>query len=199
MKGAEKALMYYKGCKAKSEQEKQLFKIEFERMKLIEEERKQTAEIEMNDIFNRMALKGIVISIAMAWFQQTTGSYLITNYAYLIFKISGTVLSIDASAIILAIAQIIGGLVSTQLGDTFDRKTTLHVSLLGSATGLFIFAIYSYMQQTGHDVSNYLWLPVICLSVVMFISSAGVMPLANICAIENFPRKVFRIFINSYQ
>lgn len=182
--------MYYKGCNSKNDREKSILKAEFEQMKLIEEERKKNSQIQLQDFCNRLAIKGIVTSIAMSWFMQTTGSVIIMNYASLIFGISGTALSIDASGIILAVIQILGGLVSTQLGDTFGRKTTLFISLFGSAFGLFTFTVYSYLRQNGYDVSSYLWLPVVCLSLIIFISSAGIVALANTCTVENFPPKV---------
>lgn len=186
--------MYYKGCSKKNDHEKRILKAEFEQMKLSEEERKKNSQIQLKDFCNRMALKGIITSIAMSWFMQTTGSVIIMNYASLIFGISGTALSIDASGIILAVIQILGGLVSTQLGDTFGRKTTLITSLFFSAFGLFTFAAYSYVRQNGYDVSSYLWLPVMCLSLIIFISSAGIVALCNTCTVENFSPKVSKYF-----
>lgn len=191
---AEKALMFYKGCSGKSEREKSDLREEFNRIKSIEEQRRNDSKIKLKDFCNKMALKGIATSLVMAWFPQTTGVFVITNYASSIFRNSGSALSVEVSTILLAIAQIFGGLVSTQLGDAFGRKATMLLSMLGSSVGLFIFAAYSYMQQNGFDVSNYLWLPVICLSFVMFISSAGIVALCNTCVVENFPPKVSKYF-----
>lgn len=182
--------MFYKGFNIKSDREKSLFKMEFEQMKLAEEERKKSPKLKTKDFCNRIALKGFGTSIAISWFFQTTGCYIITNYASLIFEISGSALSIHASAICLACIQLLGGLVSTQLGDTFSRKKTLIISLFGSAIGLFTFAAYSYLRHTGYDVSKYMWQPVMCLSLVIFISSSGIVALANTVTLENFPPKV---------
>lgn len=193
---AEKALMYYKGCEGKTDIEKTLLTAEFDRLIQIEEERKKNEKLEFNDFFNRMAFKGIATSIAMAWFIQITGSFFITNYASLIFKKSGSAFSSNVSSIILAVIQIIGGLVSTQLGDTFARRTILFTSLFGSAVGLFAFSTYLYAGQHSYDISYYTWAPELCLSVTIFMSSAGVVALANICAIENFPPKVRIHFLN---
>lgn len=160
------------------------------------EERRNSPKIQIKDFLNRMAVKGIVLSLAMSWFLQTTGCYLFTSFASIIFEKSGSSLSIQVSSIILAVVQITGGLVSTQMGDAFGRKTTLFISLSGSALGLFIFAGYMYLRHNCYDVSNYLWLPVTCISVVIFISSAGIMALSNTCAIENFPPKVNSFITN---
>lgn len=80
--------------------------------------------------------------------------------------------------------------VSTQAGDYFGRKTSLYISLFGSAVGMFAFSVYLYLQEHAYDVSNYLWVPELTLSLTMFISSAGVVALSQIVSIENFPPKV---------
>lgn len=146
------------------------------------------SKLQWGDFFNRAAMKGFITSIAMAFFMQMTGVWIVTNYASLIFETSGSILDANTSAICLAIFQIIGGLLSTQL--EFGRKTTLIVSLFGSAFGLITFAVYSYLRQIGYDVSSYLWLPVVCLSLVMFMASVGIVALANTCTVENFSLKV---------
>ncbi|XP_055296011.1 facilitated trehalose transporter Tret1-like [Sitodiplosis mosellana] len=182
--------MYYKRCTGKSDGEKSLLKAEFERIKLVEEEQKNSPKLQLNDFCNWIAVKGILTCIAVWWFTQTTGCLVFTNYASLIFAISGSSLSVDASAIILAIFQIIGGLTSTQIGDAFGRKTILFTSLLGSAFGLFVLSSYLYLHHLGYQLSNYMWLPIVCLSFVMFISSGGILSLGNTCVVENFPTKI---------
>lgn len=185
---AEIAIKFYKGCNGKNEREKSLLNNEFKRMQMAEEERRMTSKFRLKDFCNRSAIKGFITSIAMSWFMQMTGTWIITNYASLIFKTSGSILDVNTSSICLAVVQILGSLVSTQV--EFSRKTTLIVSLSGSALGLFTFAVYSYLRQNGYDVSCFLWLPVVCLSLVMFISSVGIVALANTCTLENFSPKV---------
>lgn len=198
---AEKALKYYKRCEGKTDQEKTFLMAEFERLKLIVKERNMSKKLQFTDFYNRMAVKAIVTSIAMAWFIQMPGSFLFINYAMLIFHRSGTVLDPHLSSIILAIVQIVAGLVSTQLADSFGRKTTLYMSLIGSAAGLSTFTVYSYLRETGYDTSNYIWLPEVCMSIIIFCACSGIVALAHICAIENFPQKVklchFRLRSNS--
>lgn len=182
--------MYYKGSNRINAKEKILLGAEFERLKSVVEERKLNKRFQLHDLYNRMALKGIAVSFAMAWFIQMTGSFVIINFASLIFEKSGSMLGSRIASIILAVVQIIAGLVSTQFGDTFGRKTTMYISLSGTAVSLFALSVFSYLRQSGYDVSTYLWLPLFCLSLVIFISNAGIIALAHICAIENFPSKV---------
>lgn len=61
---------------------------------------------------------------------------------------------------------------------------------LGSAIGLFIFSVYMYLHHNGYDISNFTWLPVVVMSFIIFISNAGIIALANICAVENFQTNV---------
>lgn len=182
--------MFYKSVDGKSSREACLLRDEFERIQMIERERKQNPKIQPKDFYNRSALKSITIAIAMVWLFQSTGFYIIVNYASLIFKISGTALRTEISTIVLCSAQILGGLVATRLGDTFGRKTTLIISLFGSAIGLSTFAVHSYLRQNEYDVSQYKWVPEACLSFAIFISSAGICALANTFVVENFPTKV---------
>lgn len=179
--------MYYKGCAAKNDREKTYLKTEFERMKLLEEERKNSPTIRLKDFYKWSACKGILTCIAMSWFTQES---VFISYASIMFEISRSALSTDVSSIILAAVQIVGGLTSTQIGDAFGRKTILFVSLLGSALGLFIFTTYLYLLHLDYDLVNYAWLPVVCLSFTIFSSSAGITAIANTCVVENFPTKV---------
>lgn len=196
---AESALMFYKGVNTKIEKEVSLLKCEFDRLKLVVEERKLTEKLHLKDFCNRMAIKGIATSIAMAWFIQMTGGFLITNYASMIFEKSGSTMDSRISSIVLAVVQIVAGLLSTQLGDTFGRKTTLYISLSGSAVGSLTLAAYSHFHQTGYDMSLFLWVPLASLSLIIFISSVGIIALAHICAIENYPAKVsIELFQKSY-
>lgn len=163
--------MFYKRWNEHNHQHSILLECEFERLKAIDEERKRAPKTQWNDFGNRMAVKGIVMSIALAWFLQMTGCYTITNYASYIFEKSGeTVFTTNVSSIILAIVQIVGGLVSTQMGDTFGRKTTLALSLGGSTIGLISFAGYLHMRHMHYDVTDFIWLPLTALSL-MYVSA----------------------------
>lgn len=184
-------MQFYKSCNGKSDAEKSYLHAEFERLKTINDEHGKNSEIEISDFYSRMALKAIIISLGVSWFLQTTGCYIVTSFASIIFDKSGTLIGTETSSIILAAMQIFGGLLSTRLADTFGRKTTIFISLAVSAVGLFTFTIYMYLRHNGYDVSNFLWLPVVCLSLIIFISAAGVMALSNTYTVENFPTKVF--------
>lgn len=135
-------------------------------------------------------MKGLGIGLALHIFAQFSANNTITTYAVMIFQNAGTSLDSFASSIGLAIALIFGSLSTTYLADRMGRKVLNIVSLTGSAIGLLGTALYHYLYLHDYDLSAYNWMPVVNLSFVVFISSAGVMPLALVCSIENLPSKV---------
>lgn len=189
---AEKSLKYYKCFKGDTKEELNAFQLEFERLKMASGEA-AVNKFSWRDFVNRPAARGMIVATAMAWFLQMTGCFTFMSYASLIFQESGTELDNHLSAIILAVVQIFGGLLSTSFSDKFGRKVILAISLFGSALGLFSTSIYLYLRQSGLNLSDLSILPVICLSFVIFISNAGISPLSNVCAVENMPPKVTKL------
>lgn len=63
-------------------------------------------------------------------------------------------------------------------------------SLLGSAAGLFALSLYHYLNLCGNDLSAFVWLPIVSLSTVIFLSAVGIVPLSMVCSVEYLPPKV---------
>lgn len=141
-------------------------------------------------IANTAAIKGILIGIALAYLVQFTACYTILTYAVYIFEKTGTTLDPYVSSILLALMLSLGSLFTTQLADKLGRKLFMIISLSGSATGLGFLSLFLYLTKNGYDLSNYSWVPVVCLAFVIFISSAGIIPLSHVCRVENLPTKV---------
>lgn len=159
-------------------------------MKNIAERSKTFEKFNVKDFCNRNAVYGILIGLAMAWFLQLTSCFIVINYAVLVFQKSETMMSPHISAIVLALFQILGGIVSASLSDTLGRKIQLILSLAGCAVGLICLAIFSYIDQCQFDLTNYSSLPVIFLSFVIFIACAGIAPISNVVAVENLPPEI---------
>lgn len=139
---------------------------------------------------NARAVKGLIIGIFLAYFAQFSGCMTIITYAVLILKKSGTTLNPYISSIALAANLIIGNLCTAQCADKLGRKTFMIISLLGSAAGLITLSGYLYMCQIGFELQAYSWIPVASLAWLVFISSAGIIPLSHVCRVENLPTKV---------
>lgn len=88
--------------------------------------------------------------------------------------------------------QIFGNVFSAQFVDSIGRKLLILISLVGNVVGLTALALYTYLNQAGFDLSLYSWVPIVSLSFVFFITSAGIVSLASICAIEFLPSKVHK-------
>lgn len=143
---------------------------------------------------NRKAIKGMTIGIALAYFSQLTGCFTIITYAVFILERTGTTLNPYKSSIALAVMLILGNLCTTYLADKMGRKTFLIVSELGTAAGLIGLSSFLYCSKNGYDLSKIAWIPVVCLAFVVFISSAGIIPLSHVCRVENLPTKVSELF-----
>lgn len=142
-------------------------------------------------VVNRKALKCILNGSLLASLAYTTGFLVFSTYAVLIFKEAGaTNINPNISAISMAVLQMIGNLCTASFSDSLGRRTLLICSLLGSAFGIFTFALYCYTRSIGYDVVAFEWIPVLCLSFVLFSASVGVVPLVFICMVEHMPFKV---------
>lgn len=139
---------------------------------------------------NRDAMKGLGIGVSLVVFSQCTAMFPFITYAVLIFKTVGTSIDPYLSSIIFAISLIFGSLLSTYMADALGRKMTNFISLVASAVGMFTLSAYQYFKMNGYDFSAYAWVPVACLSFVVFISSSGIAPLAFVCSLECIPSKV---------
>lgn len=137
------------------------------------------------DTFGRLSI-GFVLAIV----SMMTGCFTFISYAVYVFTQLQANIDPYSSSILLAVMQIFGNLCSSQFADVLGRKFILIVSLLGTTVGLLSLASYSYFVSSGYDLSAYAWIPVISLSFVIFIGSAGIVPLLGVCVVENLPLKV---------
>lgn len=125
--------------------------------------------VNFSALVNRPALMGILNGSILAGLGHLTGYMVFTSYAIVIFKEAGTTnINPHISAISLAVLQLIGNLCSATLSDSLGRRALLISSLLGSAFGMFTFALYCYIRSIGYDVVAFEWVPVISLSFVIF-------------------------------
>lgn len=94
--------------------------------------------------------------------------------------------------ILLALALTCGSLATTYLVDKLGRKKLNLISLLCSAYGLLVTAFYHYLNVHGFNLPEWIfgWIPILSLSLVIFASSAGIIPLSLICGLESLPTKV---------
>lgn len=80
--------------------------------------------------------------------------------------------------------------------ESWNFKILMTISTAG--TGIFLSAIatYSYLSSSGLDLSHLAWIPVISLSLVIFLASLGIISLPIIITTELLPNKVRKFFIH---
>jgi hypothetical protein len=94
-----------------------------------------------------------------------------------VFKHSGSSVSANESSIIAGLIQLIGAYCSTMFVDKAGRRILISTSALGISGGLFIFALYSYLNGLGYVASYLNWIPLVSFSFVLFIANLGVLTL----------------------
>lgn len=140
---------------------------------------------------NRASLTAIINGSIISTLAHCSGFLIFITYGAYIFEEAATT-HIDpyVSSIVLAILQLVGILCTTKFSDSLGRKALQIISLLGSAFGQLSFALYSYLRHIGYELTAFEWVPVVSLSFVIFIASAGVVPLIFVSSVESLPAKV---------
>lgn len=131
-------------------------------------------------------LTGIVLMMINCF----TGAFTLINYAATVFSESGSGLNPNASAIVLGALQICGTLCTIAIIDRLGRKLLMIISTAGVALSLSVMTVYSYVSHQGYDLSHYNSVPVISLSLVIFISAIGILPIPYVMIAEILPQKV---------
>lgn len=147
-------------------------------------------------IASKAAIKAVAISLVLMSMTIFNGVLLILNYASKIFKDSGSTLSPNLSSIIIAIIQIIGSLLASNLIERSGRKFLMILSCIGTGLGLFFIGTFLYLKDIGINLSEFDVLPIIFVSGILLFSSLGISTLPYVIISETCSQKVkINIFI----
>jgi hypothetical protein len=64
------------------------------------------------------------------------------------------------------------------------------LSCIGSALFLAVLALFIHYKNAGVDLINFGWLPITCLSFVVFVASLGIIALPFVITTELLPNNV---------
>jgi Sugar (and other) transporter len=98
----------------------------------------------------------------------------VTNYSDTIFVEAGSDLSPAVSSIIIGLILLIGATSSSLLSDQAGRKVLMGVSATGCGVVLTLLAVYSHLKASGYSLQSVAWVPLVCLSTFMLLSSMGI-------------------------
>lgn len=136
---------------------------------------------------NHRARKAIFIAFSMILLSSLQGIMILMTFVTDIFASTNPDISpIDSSSIVTTIL-IMANLIFINLIDRAGRRTIFISSALATATGHTLFALYLYYLTDNHAFD---WVPIVCMSYVLFVSSLGMNSLPFIISIELFPAKV---------
>lgn len=113
----------------------------------------------------------------LQFLEQFSGLFGLLFFVSKIFEYSGSSISPNASSIIVGIIQIIGCYCSTLLVDRAGRKILISTSSFGISIGMFVFAVYSYMNGLGYDLQHFNWIPLASFSFTLWVANLGVLTL----------------------
>lgn len=135
----------------------------------------------------------MIIGLILVSVNQLSGCFAFINYTAEIFRESGSSLSPNMSAIIVAIIQVAGSTISTFAVGKMSRKLLYVMTCFGVIVGLLAMGTHGYLKNY-YDMTDFAWVPIASLSFVIFVASMGMLPLTFIILSEILPQKVSRTF-----
>lgn len=136
---------------------------------------------------NRRARKAIFIAFSLICLNGLQGFVILVTYVTEIFSSTNPNISPIDSSIIITIILIISNVIFLNSVDRAGRRTLYIYSSVATAIGLILFAAYLYYLTDNHTFD---WVPIVCLSYVLFVSSLGMNPVPLLVVVEIFPKKV---------
>ncbi|XP_017854019.1 facilitated trehalose transporter Tret1 [Drosophila busckii] len=183
---AEQSFRYYKNIKDIASSAM----LEFEHMKhTLTSAAKQLDKPTLQDFFTKAALKAYGIAFVLLIVNQFSGLFAMVNYMSDIFAASGSTLNPDNCTIFIGVVQILGTYGTTLLCDIWGRKILLVVSSAGVVFSLSALGLFTYFAAR-YDLSDWSWLPLLCMSLYIFLGNIGLIGCFFVVLVELFPVKI---------
>ncbi|KAL0112234.1 hypothetical protein PUN28_011947 [Cardiocondyla obscurior] len=127
-----------------------------------------------SDLFrDKATIKGLIIVLGLYIAQQFCGIFAMLSNTETIFKMAGSSLSPNASAIIVAVIMLVGSCLAMFLVERAGRRPLLLLSCAGMCVCHSVMGAFCYFQALQYDMSDYSWIPVVALSAFMIVYSLG--------------------------
>ncbi|XP_075229086.1 facilitated trehalose transporter Tret1-like isoform X2 [Lycorma delicatula] len=134
--------------------------------------------------------KGLWINFFLVTAGQFTGINVIQLYSELIFMKSGSNIPPKYCAMTVGTFQFISSLFAPSISKTFGYRKPLLLGAVIIGIEYFFMGLYFYFDHLGHDMSQWGWLPVICLVIFMLTFSSTYGPIPWAVLGETFPANV---------
>ncbi|XP_055858511.1 facilitated trehalose transporter Tret1-like isoform X2 [Episyrphus balteatus] len=186
---AEKSFKFYKNFSNESKEHDQQICADFNELKMNIQSSENQKKVTILDFLTKRSLNALGIGSILMGVYMLSGNFAIINYSSLIFADAGSILSPNASSIIVGIAQILGSCSATILVDRLGRKFLMLLSTISLSLGCIIVGAYSYFSH-HNDLSGYEWIPLIMISFVIFSANLGVVSVSFVILVEVLPLKI---------
>ncbi|KAG4079717.1 hypothetical protein HA402_004422 [Bradysia odoriphaga] len=146
--------------------------------------------LKMSDITTRPGSKALLIATVLVMLSQFSGVFAMLNYASDIFKKSGSKLSPNLSSVLVQGVQTVGVCFVTTLVERAGRRFLYLTSTIGTSLGYVVMGVFLLLKFTGFEVEPFNWIPMVCVSYILFISSWAVSSLTFAVSAELLPQKL---------
>ncbi|XP_078042913.1 facilitated trehalose transporter Tret1 [Augochlora pura] len=134
--------------------------------------------------------KALTVVVCLLLIQQWSGSMAVLSYAQLIFNATGNSFEGKYVAMIVGAVQSVCAFLSTTVVDCFGRRSLLMASTLGTGASTALVGTFFYLQRTGADVADIVWLPAIGVILYIVTYAVGLAGLPFTMISEVFPTNV---------
>lgn len=137
--------------------------------------------------------RGIVISVILIIFADTSAVFAIAHFMTELFEAAKMTIDIYVATIVVGCIQILGNGTSMILVDRFGRRVLFMVSAMGTGISLLVFGGYYFLldrPEYADLVAQIQWLPLVSLSFFIFIASVAMASLPFFVISELMPVKV---------
>nr|CAD7433761.1 unnamed protein product [Timema monikensis] len=185
---AEKALRWFRGAGDHDDPE---IKEELESInRFVEEAKKSKDPKNKTPLFQKIrksvqsistsspTFKAAYIVFGLMFLQQMSGTCAFMYYTVNVFRDAGTTLSPHLCSIIVAFVQLVGGFSASRVVDHAGRRPLLLFSGSSLTVCLATMSIYTYLNESEIDVTQFSWVPLLALNVfvVSFEFGMGTLP-----------------------
>uniref|UniRef100_A0A182JVW4 Major facilitator superfamily (MFS) profile domain-containing protein n=1 Tax=Anopheles christyi TaxID=43041 RepID=A0A182JVW4_9DIPT len=186
---AERSLMFYRNIPDERQQTPE-FTTEFDELKSFVHTQSTQSPICWADFTTSEAKRGLFIGVFVMALNQFSGIFAILTYAGTILQMSGTGIDPNVALIIVAVLNICGNLTSFAIIDRVGRKILLLLSATGVGLALAVLGAHSYLLTIGYDLQGVEWLPVLALSLTLFLGAIGITNIPFFIVPEVMPPKL---------
>ncbi|EDW03497.1 facilitated trehalose transporter Tret1 [Drosophila grimshawi] len=192
---AEKSFRYYKNIK--DDDKSSILEFEDIKHKLTKENGLKVNALNYKDFLTRPALRAYGTAMVLVVANQFTGTFCFTTYLSDTFALSHTTLDVSMCTIVIGVVQIVGAYTTTLICDKFGRKILLLISTLGASICLAAFGCFIYFAEI-YDLSAVDWLPLVILSLDIFMCQLGLIGVFFVVLVEVMPAKIRSAAVSTF-